>query len=70
MGTNSYHRIYARQDDEENDFAMAFVAYDLSMSRQLQELERRWAAPRAIVSKYAQAACLKSGGVSRRSIDR
>jgi hypothetical protein len=66
MRAKSYHHTVLFQDEEESDFTLAFVAYDLSMTRQLQDLERRWASSRTLALKQAQFADQKPGGACRR----
>jgi hypothetical protein len=46
--------------EEEIEFQLALVAFDLAMSRQLEKLERRWAAARRMARKHAMTACLKT----------
>ena len=65
MRTQSAYHTILYQEEEEIEFMLAFVAFDLAMSHQLEKLERRWALARRLARKHVMTACLKPSRVGR-----
>ena len=49
MRTQSAYRTILYQEEEEIELMLAFVAFDLAMSHQLEKLERRWASAHSCI---------------------